>query len=69
MKTQFIIAIWVLIGGFSFSATQSLIKGWSYVRSQPHPIKTVISACLMGPITTLTCFYTIFKYYKTRRKN
>jgi len=64
MKIQFILALWFVIGGVSFSITQNIIKGWEYVRSQKHPFLIMISACLMGPITTLTCFYTIYKYYK-----
>ena len=57
------LAIWMMIGLWSFILTQDLIKGWDYVRSQPKPWNLFISAMLMGPITTLTCFYTLYKYY------
>jgi len=64
MNPVFFIASWVTLGLWSFIGTQYLIKGWDYVRIQPEPWKLFISAMVLGPITTLTCFYTIFMYFK-----
>lgn len=66
MNTIFFLAIWTLSGLWSFIFTQNLIKGWDYVKSQPNPWKLFVSAMFLGPITTLTCFYTIFMYFKHR---
>ena len=72
MRFVVYLALWLLLGMWSFILTQYLIKGWDYVRSQPEPFKLFISAMALGPITTLTCFYTLYKYYKggkNERKN
>ncbi len=61
---EILIGLWFLIGLWSFIITQNTIKGWDYIKSQPNPYKFFISSMLMGPITTLICFYTLFKYYQ-----
>ena len=61
------VAIWALLGLWSFIITQNIIKGWDHVRSQPNPHKLFISSMVLGPITTLTCFYTLYKYFTTRK--
>jgi len=61
------IAVWALVGLWSFIFTQDIIGGWKEVRSTPEPHKLFISAMLLGPITTLVCFYTLHKYYKHKK--
>jgi hypothetical protein len=66
MRLIIYIAAWLLIGLWSFILTQNHIKGWNYVRFRPNPHRMFISAMLLGPITTLTCFYTIYVYHKIK---
>ena len=60
------IAIWFLIGLWSFIITQNIIGGWDYVKSQPNPQNLFISSMVLGLITTIICFYTLYKFYKSK---
>jgi len=68
MMIELFLAIWVLVGLWSFVITQNIINGWDYVKSQPNPHKLFISAMLMGFITPLICCYTLYKFYKTKKE-
>ena len=61
------IAIWVLVGLWSFILTQNYIKGWDVVKSDMHPFKIFGSAMLLGPITTMFCLYVVFKYSRREK--
>ena len=59
--------IWVAIGGISFVLTENYLRGWAFLKTEIHPFKIMISACLLGPITTIFCIYAIVKI-KRREK-
>ena len=62
------IAAWSLVGLWSFIITQNIIKGWDYIKQQQFPSFYFVSAMLMGPISTLTCIYTLSRYYKSKNE-
>lgn len=67
MIIEISIGLWMLIGVWSFVKTQDIINGWSYIRKQKHPHAYFFSAMIAGPITTLGCFYTLYKFYRRKK--
>ena len=63
MNILIILALWFATGGFSFILLQYLIDGWDYVIKQQNLKSSLISAVILGPITSLFCCYTLFKFY------
>jgi len=70
MIWQLYAVLWIAIGSASFIFTQNRIDGWEDIRRKPwpQPLWIMISANLMGGITMLFCLYTLYCYYKNRRK-
>jgi len=67
MNVLIYVAIWTLLGLWSFIITQNIIKGWDFIKAQPNPFRFFISAMITGPITTLTCFYVLYKYFTIKK--